>query len=275
MRVVLLTGSDLRHDFFRKSLALQPGIEVVLSICEATAGRIDRHVAPGPEGTLQRLHLCARDASARDFFGALVALVPDHSNPMPVTRGAVNVPAIAATIDAHDADALVAYGCSLVRGRLLAAYEGRFLNVHLGLSPYYRGSGTNFWPLVNGEPEFVGATFLHMDAGVDTGVVIHQMRAEVELGDSPASIGHRVISRMVAPFASIIRNLHHLEPMPQLPMPQNARYYREKDFSPDATRQLYNRFRSGLVERYIEERTMRVAAAPIIRNPVIVAEAPA
>src|SRR5690606_10372264 len=103
---------------------------------------------------------------------------------------------------------------SLIREPLLSAFQGRFLNVHLGLSPYYRGSGTNFWPLVNGEPEFVGATFMHIDAGVDTGEVIHQIRARIFPGDTPHQIGNRLIADMARVYAALIRDFDRLERMP-------------------------------------------------------------
>jgi len=48
----------------------------------------------------------------------------------------------------------------------------------LGLSPYYLGSGTNYWPLVNEKPEFVVATFMHIDTDIDTEEIIHQIRAK-------------------------------------------------------------------------------------------------
>ena len=37
------------------------------------------------------------------------------------------------------------------------------INVHLGLSPYYKGSATNFWPFVNNELQFLGVTFMVTD----------------------------------------------------------------------------------------------------------------
>ena len=39
----------------------------------------------------------------------------------------------------------------------------KILNLHLGISPYYKGSGTNYFPLVNNEPQYVGATFMFLD----------------------------------------------------------------------------------------------------------------
>ena len=67
------------------------------------------------------------------------------------------------------------------------------MNIHLGLSPYYRGAGTNFWPLVNGEPEYCGATIHILDGGVDTGPVIAHVRPEIAAGDGPHDIGNKTI----------------------------------------------------------------------------------
>ena len=38
-RIVLLTGSELRHDFFRKFIASTNKIDVILSYCESNQGR--------------------------------------------------------------------------------------------------------------------------------------------------------------------------------------------------------------------------------------------
>ena len=234
-RAIVLTGSELRHRYFRMRLAAEDGIAVVRTYCE---GQEKSHAAlvEKDEGdkSLRRLHLAARDQSECDFFADYVAAVPDRSNPAFVAKGAINEEAVVAEIEAARPDLLVAYGCSLVKSRLLETFAGRFLNVHLGLSPYYRGSGTNFWPLVNGEPEYVGATFMHIDPGIDTGAIIHQIRARYILGDSPATIGNRLIADMIAPYAAIVRGLDRLAPMEQPAAPDDERVYRANDFSEES-----------------------------------------
>ena len=68
---------------------------------------------------------------------------------------------------AESTDVVLVFGTGILREALLSAFPGRLINIHLGLSPYYRGAGTNFWPLVNGEPELqlaalpFGAEFQH------------------------------------------------------------------------------------------------------------------
>lgn len=268
-RIVILTGSELRHRFVRKALALSPGIEVARTYCEGLQNSLVDMVGKRDDSALQRAHLEARARSEEDFFGAFDAFAPDRSNPVAIDRGRINDPEHAEAVIGLKPDLLVAYGCSIIRAPLLEAFQGRFLNVHLGLSPYYRGSGTNFWPLVNGEPEFVGATFMHIDAGVDTGEIIHQMRARIFPGDTPHQIGNRLIADMARVYAAVIRSFDRLGRMPQIPVPQTERVYRKRDLTEEATAALYRAFADGLVDRYLAEREARCAAAPIVENPAV------
>jgi phosphoribosylglycinamide formyltransferase 1 len=271
MRIVLLTGSELRHSFVRKAIALFPGVTMMRSYCEGAEKSIRRLVesAGSSADSAQARHLAARDQSEDDFFAAFVALAPDRSAPVFIPKGAINEPQYADDIAALVPELLACYGSSLIREPLLTRFEGRFLNVHLGLSPYYLGSGTNFWPLVRGEPEFVGATFMHMDAGIDTGKVIHQIRARVFPGDTPHQIGNRLITDMALVYADIITKFFSLPDMPQLPDPRDVRIYRQKDFTEESAREVIRQFAEGLVDRYLNEVEERTSRVPIIENPMV------
>jgi len=272
VRIVILTGSELRHRFVRKALAASSGIDVARSYCESLTNSLVDMVDKKPieESEFQRAHLEARARSEEDFFASFDRLVPDRSHPVEIERGRINDDACADEVEALAPDLVVAYGCSLIKGRLLQSFARRFLNVHLGLSPYYRGSGTNFWPLVNREPEFVGATFMHIDPGVDTGEIVHQMRARVLPGDSPHQIGNRLIADMVQVYAAVICNFNRLGRMPQPPVPADERVYRSRDLTEAATQKLYDNFASSLVATYLAEREIRAKAAPIVENPAVV-----
>lgn len=270
MKIVILTGSELRHNFVRKAMAMSQGIKVLRSYCEGQEKSLHKLLCDETGGAdIRRSHLQARESCEVDFFGAANALLPDHSAPFHLEKGRINEPQYAEEISGLSPDILVAYGCSLIREPLLTRFKGRFLNVHLGLSPYYRGAGTNFWPLVAGRPEYVGATFMYIDAGIDTGEVIHQIRARVYPGDSPHQIGNRLIRDVAFVYSEIIRNFSQLAPMPQLHVAGQASVHKTMDFSEDSAQQLYAQFEAGLVERYLRERGERVAAVPIVENPLI------
>ncbi|MDX1641902.1 MAG: formyl transferase [Balneolaceae bacterium] len=272
-RIIILTGSELRHIYFRKYLGLSENIEVINSYCEGLEKSLPTVVEKSDEpNTLRLKHLDARTQAEKDFFGSFVEKTDDLSNPLQLAKGDINKPRYTQAIIDSNPDLLIAYGCSLIKEPLLSAFEGRFLNVHLGLSPYYRGSGTNFWPLVNGEPEYVGATFMYIDAGIDTGEIIHQIRAKYAWGDTPSQIGNRLITEMSRVYQNLILNFEQLKKMPPLPQPDNERFYKRKDFTEESVVTLYKNFKNGLIEKYLSEESARCAAVPIIQNPGLDAE---
>lgn len=76
---------------------------------------------------------------------------------------------------------------ALARARQLA------LNLHTGISPRYRGTSCAFWPIHNGEPEWVGATVHQCVAAVDGGRIFATVHATVRRGDDL----HRIFARAV------------------------------------------------------------------------------
>ncbi len=267
-RIVILTSCALRHDFMRKAMALDPEIQVLRTYREDTTQNLKEVVEKAPEGQdAMNDHLAMRDRSERDFFQPFVDMTPDHSNPVTVGRGEVNSPEVWEEISRLSPEAVCVYGTSLIKAEHIEGFPGVFLNVHLGLSPYYRGCATNFWPLVESRPECVGCTFMHIDPGIDTGEVIHQIRARAYPEDTPHSLGNRLIADMVVQYRKLVRNLHRLTPQPQLEAPESARVCYRKDFSPEAVATLYDNFAKGMLRDHLAVRREREALTPLVTQP--------
>ena len=187
-----------------------------------------------------------------------------------IPKGTINEPKYLEQILKLKPDMLVSYGCSLIRSDMLSEFRGRFLNVHLGLSPYYRGVGTNFWPLVNEEPEYVGATFMHIDKGIDTGEIIHQIRARMFENDDAHDIGNRLILDMVGAYIKIIQQFDMLKPMEPLRAPKKTNLYKRADFTAKAVEVLNQNIRNGLIKDYLRDYQERCLEAPIIQQSHLV-----
>ncbi len=75
---------------------------------------------------------------------------------------------------ALDSDVYVVFGASYIKGWLIDyLVERRALNIHMGISPYYRGSSCNFWALHDEKPEYVGATIHLLTKGLDSGPMLY------------------------------------------------------------------------------------------------------
>lgn len=106
---------------------------------------------------------------------------------------------------ALDADVHVVFGASYIKGALCEALLARrVVNIHMGVSPYYRGSSCNFWALHDERPEYVGATIHWLSKGLDSGgIVQHALPAAApsdgfELGMCAVKAAHEALAMLVA-----------------------------------------------------------------------------
>ena len=110
---------------------------------------------------------------------------------------------------------------------------------------------------------------MHIDAGVDTGEIIHQIRADYCPSDTAHTVGNRLICKMASECAALVRNFDRLVRMPQPPEPEVVRYYRKKDFTEESVKRLRENLCNGMIERYLAQREQRDARYPLVRNPVL------
>ena len=83
------------------------------------------------------MHVNARTQFEKDFFGNFIKSTVDYSNPIYLKKGEINNHSVVENILKLNPDLLVCYGSSLIKSKLIELFNKKFLNVHLGLSPYY------------------------------------------------------------------------------------------------------------------------------------------
>jgi methionyl-tRNA formyltransferase len=146
----------------------------------------------------------------------------------------------------------------------LEYYSDRLVNIHLGLSPYYRGSGTNFWPLVDGRPEFVGATLHVVAAKVDAGPILAQVRPQAEASDRAHELGTKTIISAAALMPRVLAAVRNGRAFPVVQDLSHGKVCRRRDFNAEAVRQMWRNFDSGMMDKYLAEIDQRHAASPIV-----------
>jgi methionyl-tRNA formyltransferase len=95
----------------------------------------------------------------------------------------INDPAVQALLEEEKPDLLLDHGTSIVKDHIIATAP-LALNLHWGLSPYYRGTHCTEWALINWDPRNVGVTVHRLTKAIDGGDVLGQRRIEVEPDDS-------------------------------------------------------------------------------------------
>lgn len=257
-----MTSDQRRHRSVSERLANH--LDLAGIVAETKRAKVeDRSTIDDEDAHVIEEHFRERDEVEKNLLG-------DPTMPevpvLEVETGGSNSQACYEWVLERDPDVLLLYGTSIIRDPLASRFEDRMINLHLGLSPYFRGAGTNFWPLVEGLPELVGATVHLATDDVDAGPILTQVRPDPEPGDRVHEIGTKAIlegaeamGRVVAPYLA-----GEIEPVPQ--RADQGRVYKRADFDADAVRQLWANLDDGMVAEYIENLERRRKDYPIVDN---------
>lgn len=180
-----------------------------------------------------------------------------------VTWGESNNKPVYEWLKQKSPDYIVLFGSSIIKDPLLSEYRWRIINLHLGLSPYYRGSSTNFWPLVNGEPECVGVTIHHAVLAVDAGRILAQGRPDISVEDLSHDFGCKSVikgAQLMLKVLELLENNH----MRGVEQPAWGRLYKRNDFTVEAFLQMKKKFDKGMVKNYLQNKEKRDTCFPII-----------
>lgn len=102
-------------------------------------------------------------------------------------------------LDELQPEVIAVFGTLVLKPPVIRTASRAILNMHTGLSPRYRGTDTAFWPLYNGEPEWVGVTVHVLDAGIDSGPILRSGRPDLAPDDDDASLFAKCV-RIGAPL---------------------------------------------------------------------------
>lgn len=87
-------------------------------------------------------------------------------------------------IEDYDPDLVLVNGTRIISSKILDSTNTPFINIHVGITPKYRGVHGGYWALVNDDPENCGVTIHYVDKGIDTGGVIAQAKININSNDN-------------------------------------------------------------------------------------------
>lgn len=232
--IVLITSNEVRHKFFRRILANSKDINLKLCIVEDTTHKQSREIFKNTKASNRmKEYFHYRDAVENDFFSDFTDYVNGPKVIIKCKRGEFNNNRkILKKIETSKPDLIVSYGCALVKNYLIQKYGERFINVHLGLSPYYKGVGSNFWAYLENKPELIGSTIMMIDPGIDSGKIIHQIKPKIYFRDNFHIISARLIRDTAVSMIKILKKFNKLKKYNQRQFKKKTFY--KKDFNDNA-----------------------------------------
>ena len=105
-------------------------------------------------------------------------------NKLLFTTNSINTSKVEEKLKEIDYDIVIVVGTGIIKKNILSLINKPIINVHVGITPKYRGVHGAYWALVNNDSENCGVTIHFIDEGIDTGKVISQQNISITKDDN-------------------------------------------------------------------------------------------
>lgn len=241
MKITVFTGNQPRHTALVNAL-----VDVADELClvmESGTRFPGARVGHYAVSEIMEQYFTKVRHAERTIFG--VPWLASKVSILPLGAGELNFVEFDWLSPCLDSDLFVVFGSSYIKGPLASfLVEQRTLNLHMGVSPFYRGTACNFWALYDGNPGLVGATIHYLSKGLDNGPIISHATPTVET-DDPFIFTMQAVEEGVRKIAAIVENWKGFEAIDPVEIGDEIRYSRNAEFTDDVAREFLSRVESG------------------------------
>lgn len=148
------------------------------------------------------------------------------------------------------ADMAFIFGTDLIKEPVLSILPKIKINLHLGLSPWYKGSATLFWPFYFMQPQFSGATFHQILPEADAGGILHQTVPILQMGDGIHDVGAKVVIEAKKDLIKLLKGCAQFG-WDFDEQTTTGRLFLTRDFQPAHLRLIYNTYQNNIVDHFL------------------------
>ena len=252
MKLILFSGDHPRHLFVNKKVVeFFDDILVIVMQREELLPKppidIDNH-----EKELFNLHFKNRYRVESSVYGDLNASeVFKNFNSIFIQPNELNTEILANKIKKFDADFCFVFGVDLILDPVIDVLPVDKINLHLGLSPWYKGGATLFWPFYHLEPQFCGSTFHLITKQADAGEIIHQCVPELLSGDTIHDVGARCVVKAKDEISKLFDYWKRVRKFDSVFQKTSGRNWRKADFHASQLRVIYDLYQDKIVDSYL------------------------
>lgn len=229
MKITIFTSNSPRHLCLAERFASIADVVYMVQECATVfPGVIDDFYEKSV--VMQRYFSRVIEAE-REVFG-IPHFLPDNIRQLALRTGDLSLAPLEMLEPALESDLYVVFGASYIRPPLVDfLIDKHTINIHMGVSPYYRGSSCNFWALYDGNPDLVGATIHMLSRGLDSGPMLYHVRPRIEAID-PFVFGMKAVDAAQRSLIDSVRSGRIFDvPKVAQDKSKEVRYTRNRDFT--------------------------------------------
>ena len=230
MKITLFTSNQRRHNYL---------INVLSRICEKLF--VIQEDSKTPDEIVPVNYTSSKNisnyfekvdfAQKKVFYNYDIKNFKDKVKIFNILSGNLNEISLKKMNDFFKSDIYVVFGSSYIKNELVDfLIKKKAINIHMGISPFYRGTDCNFWALFDGNPHLVGSTVHLLSKGLDSGPILYHALSNIKTDPFEYTM-----SSVKSAFHSIAKRINDNSILKIQPLVQDnskeIRYSQKKDFN--------------------------------------------
>lgn len=253
MKIMWIGGTHPRHLYYINTIhARFPLAGAIVETRESMLPQPPANIAPQDRENFIR-HFHNRDEAEKRYFGE--QSLPGTSL-LKVQRGIdeLNSQRSIDFLRQVNPDLVLIFGSGMVREPLFSALPKQKVNLHLGLSPRYRGAATLFWPFYFLEPNYAGTTFHYIVDEPDAGDVIHQVVPELSPSDGIHDVACKAVIQSAKEAVQLVELFEKDGGWKIHRQKATGKNFLASDFKPEHLRIIYDVYQDQMAKEFLEGR---------------------
>ena len=180
MKITLFTSNKNRHNYLINLLSeVSDELFVVQECGTIFPGIIPGHYQVSP--IMKKYFENVNNAQYQLFGNSYVNNKKKNIKILSMVSGDLNKCSIKLLSDFLKSNVYVVFGSSYIKGELVDfLVKQKAINIHAGVSPYYRGTDCNFWALYDDNTHLVGTTIHLLSKGLDNGPILYHAMSNLK-----------------------------------------------------------------------------------------------
>ncbi len=239
MKITLFTSNNHRHNYLINLLSNFCSRLFVVQECKTLFVNNSIEKKNQDKKIMEKYFINVLEAQNKIFKENLVNRNKEKVKKFEIKNGELNHLSLSYLDEYLRSDIYIIFGSSYIKGELLEfLIKQKAINIHAGVSPYYRGTDCNFWALFDGNPHLVGSTIHLLSKGLDNGPMLYH--AMSTLKTTPFEYTMSAVKSAFHSIAERIKDgsLFSIEPISQ-DKEKQVRYSKKNDFREQVVKEYF------------------------------------
>ena len=234
MNITLITSDQIRHNYLVNLLS---NIATKLNVIQEKKTFFSNQNKIS--NLMKNYFLKVDDAQKKVFGNAAIDKKNKNIKLLSLENKELEKCSLNSLSDFLNSDIFIVFGSSFIKKDLVNfLIDHKALNIHLGISPYYKGTDCNFWALFDNNPHLVGATIHLLSKGLDSGPILYHALSEIK--EDPFIYTMSAVKSAFESIAQKIENKTIFEHTPEIQdKSKEIKYSKKNEFNDEVIKKFF------------------------------------